>query len=119
MTYSVDLRKQVLLVKEQENLTFSEVSNRFGVGVASVVRWSKKVEFERTRNKLPTKIDWEKLAKDVEEHPDDYQYERAERFGVSKQGIGYALKRLNISCKKKHLHTQKQMRKLNKNLKYK
>ena len=42
MTYSVDLRKQVLLIKEQENLTFSEVSNRFGVGVASVPRWSYK-----------------------------------------------------------------------------
>ena len=100
MTYSVDLRKQVLLIKEQENLIFSEVSNRFGVGVASVVRWSKKVEFERTRNKQPVKINWDELVKDVEKYPDSYQYERAERFGVSKQGIGYALKRLNISCKK-------------------
>lgn len=119
MTYSVNLRKKVLLVKEQENLTFLEVSKRFCVGVASIERWSKNIEPKRTRNKLPTKIDWEKLAKDVEEHPDDYQYERAQRFGVSKQGIGYALKRLKISYKKKHLNIQKQTKKLNKNLKLK
>jgi transposase len=101
MTYSVDFRKKVLLTKEQENLTFLEVSKQFRVGVASVERWSKNIEGKKTRNKLPTKMDWEKLVKDVEEHPDSYQYERAKRFGVSKQGIGYALKRLNISCKKK------------------
>ncbi len=29
----------------------------------------------------------ELLAKDVEEYPDDYQRERAARFGVSKHGI--------------------------------
>ena len=100
MTYSLDLRKKVLLTKEQEDLTFLETSKRFCVGVASVVRWSKNIESKCKRNKNPIKINWEKLVKDVEEHPDSYQYERAERFGVSKQGISYALKRLNISYKK-------------------
>lgn len=76
------------------------MSKRFSVGVASVERWSKNIEPKRTRNKLPTKIDWEKLVKDIEEYPDSYQYERAERFKVSRQGIAYALKRLKISYKK-------------------
>jgi len=119
MTYSLDFRKKVLLTKEQENLTLLEVSKRFCVGVASVERWSKNIEPKRTRNKLPTKINWEKLAKDVEENPDDYQYERAKKFEVSRQGIGYALKRLKISYKKKRLNIQKQTKKLNKILKLK
>ena len=46
-------------------------------------------------------MDWEALAKDVETHPDSYQYERAARFGVSQPGIAYALNRLKLSRKKK------------------
>ncbi|WP_242465419.1 IS630 transposase-related protein [Psychrobacter sp. M9-54-1] len=38
--------------------------------------------------------------KDVEQHPDDYIYERAQRLGCSKSGIEAALKRLSISQKK-------------------
>ena len=44
------------------------------------------------------------MAKDVEEHPDSYQYERVARFGVSQQGIAYALKKLKISRKKTFKH---------------
>jgi len=44
--------------------------------------------------------DREALKKEVEDHPDDYQYERAARFNVSQRGIGEALKRLKISLKK-------------------
>jgi transposase len=44
MTYLIDFRKKVLSIKAQENLTWSEVSTRLGVGQASVVRWSKDIE---------------------------------------------------------------------------
>lgn len=101
MAYSIDFRKQVLSLKEQEKLTFSEISKRFCVGIATVMRWSKSIEPKKTRNKPSTKINWEALLKDVEAYPDSYQYERAERFGVSRQGIAYALKRLKVSRKKK------------------
>jgi transposase len=107
MTYSVDFRKKVLSIKAKENLTLSEVSTRFGVGQASVVRWSKDIEPQRTRNKPTIKMSWEALAQDVDEHPDSYQYERAARFGVSQQGIAYALKKLALSRKKKRFNTQK------------
>ena len=40
------------------------------------------------------------LAKDVEDSPDDYQWERAQRLGVAERTVGYALKRLSISIKK-------------------
>jgi transposase len=107
MTYSTDFRKKVLSIKQQDQLTFSETSQRFGVGQATVVRWSKNIEPKRTRNKPTVKLNWEALAKDVEEHPDSYQYERAARFGVSRQGIAYALKKLNLSRKKKRSNTPK------------
>ncbi len=42
-------------------------------------------------------MNWEALTQDVNEHPDSYQYERAARFGVSQQGIAYALKKLALS----------------------
>ena len=100
MTYSIDFRRKVLSVREKEGLTIAQVAARFGVGVASVTRWIKRVDPHRTRNKPTTKIDMAALAKDVIDYPDAFQYERAERLGVSRQGIYYALKRLNVSYKK-------------------
>ncbi len=107
MTYSSDFRRKVLSVREKEDLTIAEVAARFCVGVASVVRWIKHPDPKRTRNKPATKINMEVLARDVLEHPDAYQYERARRMGVSVQGINYALRRLGVSYKKKHWRTQK------------
>jgi hypothetical protein len=40
------------------------------------------------------------LKKDIEEFPDDYQWERAKRLNVTQPAIHYTLKRLNISYKK-------------------
>lgn len=109
MTYSIDFRRKVLSIKEREQLSFEAIAQRFEVGKASVVRWSKDIEVRRTRQKPATKIDMEKLRQDVEQYPDAYQYERALRLGVSQRGIGYALKRLRISRKKKRFRIQKPM----------
>lgn len=100
MCYSIDFRKQVFKIKEQENLTFQETGDRFGVPIRTLFRWGQRIEPKTKRNKPSTKIDMEALRKDVEENPDCYQYERAKRFGVSQSAIFYALKRLGISYKK-------------------
>jgi transposase len=100
MTYSIDFRKKVLSIKDKEKLTLEETAIRFGVGIASIVRWSSRLEPQLTRNKPATKIDMAALAKDVEMYPNAYQYERAERFKVSQRGIGNALKRLKANNKK-------------------
>lgn len=100
MTYSLDYRKRVFKIKDKEKLTYKEVAQRFAVGIATLFRWKKKLEPQKTRNKPATKIDMEALSKDVEDYPDLYQEERAEKFGVSQRAIGYALKRLNLSYKK-------------------
>jgi transposase len=101
MTYSIDYRRKVLQIKEAEGLTFAETSARFGVGIDSVVRWLKKLEPQRTRDKPATKIDMEALKRDVEAHPDAYQYERAKRLNVSRNCIHFALKRLHVTYQKK------------------
>ena len=88
MTYSIDFRRKAFLIKEPEHLSFEATAERFGVGNTSVFRWSKPIEAPRTRNKPATKIDMEVFKRDVEQDPDAYQYERAERLGVSPRGIG-------------------------------
>ena len=101
MTYSVDFRRKVLSVREQEGLTLAQVAKRFSVGVASVMRWACGAMPQKNRNKPATKIDMDALARDVASHPDSYHHERAERFSVSNTCIRKALKRLGVTYKKK------------------
>lgn len=100
MTYSRDFRSKVMTLREKENLSMAEIAKRFDVGVSSIMRWSKNIESKLTRNKPATKIDMEALKKDVEDYPDAYQYERAQRLMVSKNCVCCALKRLNVTYKK-------------------
>jgi transposase len=111
MTYSVDFRKKVLQIKAEEGLSCEEVSKRFKIGIMSVVRWGKRVEPKRTRNKPTLKIDMTVLRKDIEEYPDAYHYERAGRLGVSPSGIMHALRRLGVSYKKNAKSSQGRSRK--------
>jgi transposase len=110
MTYSIDFRSKVLAVREKEDLTIAEVAERFCVGVATVVRWLKRLEPQRTRYKPASKIDRIALARDVREYPDAYQAERAKRLGVSEKGIGHALRRMNITYKKNAATSQGERR---------
>jgi transposase len=101
MTYSLDFRRRVFELKEKEGLTFEQTSQKFAIGIKTLFRWQKCLEPCTKRQKPATKIDMEALKRDVIEHPDDYQWERAERFKVSESAIRYALKRLKVTYKKK------------------
>ena len=100
MTYSIDFREKVLAIKEKEKMSFESISKRFGVGKNTVFVWTKQILPLKNRNKAPTKIPIDRLKEDVAQYSDAYQYERAERLGVSKSGIQKALKKLNITYKK-------------------
>jgi transposase len=52
------------------------------------------------RNKPNTKLNLSKLIEDVQQYPDAYQYERAERLGVSESCVWKNLKKLKITYKK-------------------
>ncbi|WP_341789396.1 IS630 transposase-related protein [Rickettsia endosymbiont of Polydrusus tereticollis] len=100
MTYSIDFRRKVFKIKNKEGLSYVQTAKRFDVGKTTLVRWAKRLEPSRTRNKPATKINMEALKQDVKDYPDAYNYERAERLVVSTHGIWRALKRLNITYKK-------------------
>ena len=100
MTYSTDFRRKVLEVRDRDGLSFEQTAALFGVAKSSVRRWTERLEPCINRNKPATKIDMKLLSRDVGMYPDAYQYERAERLGCSRRGIGEALKRLKISRKK-------------------
>ena len=99
MTYSIDFRRQVLRSLE-DGMTIREAANFYHLSTSSIHSWQQGLVPKKTRNKAPTKIPNEALLKDVEQYPDDYMYERAQRLDCSKSGIEAALKRLNISQKK-------------------
>lgn len=111
MTYSIDFRRHVLLIKEQEGLSFAAASKRFCIGKSSLVRWSEKLEPQTSRNKPTLTVDMERLKQDIVQYADSYQYERAERLGVSQSGIYWALKRLGVSYKKNSAASQSRRRK--------
>ena len=111
MTYSLDFRHKVLEVKKKEKLSFAQVSRRFDVGVASVVRWCTRIAPQKTRIKPATKVNMEALQADIVTYPDAYQYERAQRLGVSTNGIWHALRRLKVTFKKNPDASQGRLRK--------
>lgn len=99
MTYPLKFRQHVLELRKKERLTRTEMAKRFGVSMASVMRWEKTLQPKLTRNR-PSQIDMQALAQDVQAYPDAYQYERAKRFGMSTRGMCDALRRLGVKRKK-------------------
>lgn len=63
--------------------------------------WQRKLTPSIGCNRSAYKVDMEVLKNDVEKFPDEYQCERAKRLNVGQPAIHYALKRLNISLKKR------------------
>ena len=100
MTYSADFRAQVIKSVKQQGMSIRQACAFYDISKATLQNWLKDPSIKLTRNKPPSKIPNEALLKDVEQHPDDYLYERAQRFNCSKSGIEAALKRLGISQKK-------------------
>ncbi|MES2355395.1 MAG: IS630 transposase-related protein [Pseudomonadota bacterium] len=103
MTYPLKFRQHLLKVREEEGLTYAETARCFHIGLSSLMRWVEKPDAVKKRHRQ-SRIDREELTKDVELYPDDYQYERARRFGMRTRGMCDALRRLGISRKKKLQH---------------
>ena len=100
MTYALDFRKKVLFFREQESLSYTKLSKRFGINRQTIFRWTKNVIAKTNRDKPCSKLDMESLKEDVIKNPDLYQYERAATFKVSQNCIHKALKRLDVIYKK-------------------
>ena len=109
MAYSLDFRKRVLARREREGLTLHQTADLFGIGIATLTRWVKRVEPRPYTRLSVRKIDLDKLRQDVIDFPDSYQYERAERFDVCPKAIWQALKKIGVTYKKSP-QTSKSMR---------
>lgn len=115
MTYSHDLRKRALEYIEKGN-TKAETSRVFGVTVQTLINWVKRknhgnLPSNPTRNRQPQKLDSEKLKAYIQEHPDAFLREIAQKFKVSLTTVFYGCKRLKITLKKRLPSTKKGMRK--------
>jgi transposase len=85
--------------------TQAAVSSHFQVHVNTVTNWVK--QWRTTGDLRPTPATppapgwWEELRQEVQAHPDRFQSEHAEQFGVAQPTISKALKQLGLTRKKK------------------
>jgi len=104
MSYDKRFREAVLRHVEAGH-TQEETRKLFGLGVNTITQWKKLKEETGGLSNRPLvrghkKIDPEKLHSDVDERPDDFNHERAERFNCNESAIRQAMKRLKITRKK-------------------
>jgi len=102
--YSEDMRNRALRYRETHSDT--ETSEVFGVSKNAIRQWQK-LEKEtggvkpKELKRSGRKIKESELKGDVETHPDDFNWERAKRFGCTEEGIRKAMKRNKLTRKKK------------------
>ena len=96
MSYDIKF-KQRAVEYQREGHTYKEKEGKLG---------EVKIQVRK-----PKKIYPEKLIKYIEKHPDAYLVEIAEEFNCSECAIRKALKKLNITRKKRQLHTKNNVRK--------
>ena len=111
MGYSVDLRMAAVRHYLGSGDTCAETGKIFGVDGSSVQRWVQQYEktgdlSDKPLNRKPKKLDPEKLRAYVREHSDATQQEIADEFHCSNQAVSKALKRLDITRKKKRAATK-------------
>lgn len=114
MAYSIDYRKRAVAYK-QEGHNFKELYEAFQIHPESYYRWKRELENgsdePKPKQERSRKIDKEQLRQAVEEQPDAYLHELAEPFNCTPQAVFYALKTLEITLKKRPLHTPKNLKK--------
>ena len=116
MAYSVDLRMKAVKRYLGSGDSFAQTGKIFDVGATTVRSWVERYEAtgdlsNKPLNRKPKKIDPETLRVYVKEHPDATQREIADEFHCSNQAISKALKRLDITRKKKRAVTKSKTRK--------
>lgn len=116
MAYDKKFRERAIAFKES-GATFKQLKEVFGIDNKTYVAWVKlkcetgSVVSEKSHNPRKRKIDPEKLKQAVKDKPDAYLEELAKPFGCTAQAVFYALQRLNLTYKKRHLPTRKSRRK--------
>ena len=105
MSYDKKFRERVMTHIDAGE-SKEKVRAMFKLGKNTIGQWEKlRAETGSLENRplyrKPRKIDPEQLRADVEEYPDDFDEERAVRFGCSRTGIQSARKKHKITRKKR------------------
>lgn len=106
MSYDIKYRERVIEYLNEGHIEKEAVAV-FKVSTATIWKWKTKLKETGTlspekRQGHWRKIDPEKLIQYVKEHPEAYQHEIAEVFGVRLFAVQRALKRLKITRKKNY-----------------
>ena len=106
MAYSLDMRKRALELLGENN-TKETVSKMLGVSRTTLLRWEQRSAKGELAASYPKKrggfrVNDQKLKEYVAKNPDAYQAEIADAIGAKENTVCRALKRLNISRKKRH-----------------
>ncbi len=93
----------------------SSTAHLFGIGITTLKEWKKREESGQSleakiRVRKPKKIDPDKLREHIANHPDDYLREIAIFFCCTASAVHSALKRLNITRKKRRSPTVNAMK---------
>jgi transposase len=104
MSYDIKYRQRAIGYL-REGHSYRGTAEVFKVSTSTLQTWKSQLKETGTlapkkRKETWRKIDPEKLRAYVAEHPDAYQHEIAEAFGVRLFAIQKALKRLEITRKK-------------------
>ena len=112
MSYSSDFRKCVLDFVDKGG-SKAAASRRFGISRGIIyegLNAQDPLTSKKPGPQSPRSLDYQALRQHVADFPDATQQERAAHFGVSRHGIWYALKKLNITRKKRRRPTKNSVR---------
>lgn len=99
MTYSIDLRAQVVRYVKEGGSKVS-ASSTFGVSRETIYRWLSSDNLAAKKHgPRHRKIDKAALLQHVRDYPDMILRERAAIFSVTTHGMWYALRALNVRKK--------------------
>ena len=96
MTYSIDLRKRVV-VFVIDGGSKAEASRRYKVSLWCVNDWCKREDLTPQQQKgRKRKLDWEALSRHIQEYPEALLRERGRHFGVHTNTIWYANRQMKV-----------------------
>lgn len=107
--YNSHFIKKVL--KLRKSLSIKKLAEKFNLSTRTIQNWEQGKLPTGKRNKPNKTLDISLLLEDIKQYPDAYQYERAERLGVSQMCIWYNLRKLGITYKKNITTSQSRRRK--------
>lgn len=112
MTYSVDLRKQVVAFVHDGG-SQAEAARRFEVSLWCVRDWRARKDLRPRQRGVARqrKLDLDRLRAHVRDHPDATLWERALDCGVDRSVVGKALKKMKITHKKRPSSIESAIRK--------